>query len=176
MSSSSSSPAVQHIESHGDSESIDVSSFGSFFVPDGAPLSTALQRTTTLAIGAHQDDIEFMAMHAVLQNYATRSLAGVVCTDGGGSPRCGPFAGTSDSEMVRVRVKEQNRAAEIGHYSCMWQLGITSADAKNARSRSLALVPQLRHILRATRPRVLYTHNPVRMMMDVHSHTSGFRF
>jgi LmbE family N-acetylglucosaminyl deacetylase len=62
--------------------------------------------------------------------------------------------------MVKVRVQEQNRAAAIGRYSCMWQLGITSADAKSARARAVALVPQLRRIIRATRPRVLYTHNP----------------
>ncbi len=140
--------------------SVDVSTLGSFFVPDGVPTASALERVTTLAVGAHQDDIEFFGMHAVLENFATRSLAGVVCTDGGGSPRCGPYADFTYADMTAVRVREQNRAAAVGQYSCMWQLGATSADAKSAASRATSLVPQLLAILRATRPRTLYTHNP----------------
>jgi hypothetical protein len=35
------------------------------FVPDGAPMAKALERITHLGIGAHQDDLEFMAFHAV---------------------------------------------------------------------------------------------------------------
>ena len=31
------------------------------FVPDGTELGAALGRTTHLAVGAHQDDLEFMA-------------------------------------------------------------------------------------------------------------------
>jgi len=32
------------------------------FIPDGTPVTRALQRITHLAIGAHQDDLEFMAV------------------------------------------------------------------------------------------------------------------
>ena len=39
------------------------------FVPDGAPLSTALARTTHLGIGAHPDDLEIMACHGILECY-----------------------------------------------------------------------------------------------------------
>jgi LmbE family N-acetylglucosaminyl deacetylase len=140
----------------------DASLLGGFFVPDGASSDEAFSRVTTLAIGAHQDDIEFMAMHGVLECYAQpqRCFAGVICTDGGGSPRCGPFANYSDDAMRAVRVEEQNRAAAIGRYSCMWQLGATSAQAKTAAARAATLVPQLQCIVRACRPRVVYTHNP----------------
>jgi len=36
------------------------------FVPDGQPLESALSRTTHLGVGAHQDDLEFMALHGIL--------------------------------------------------------------------------------------------------------------
>ena len=37
------------------------------FVPDGSAIEDALHRTTHLAIGAHQDDLEFMAAHGVVE-------------------------------------------------------------------------------------------------------------
>ena len=36
------------------------------FVPDESSLAEALAKTTHLAVGAHQDDIEFMALHGIL--------------------------------------------------------------------------------------------------------------
>ena len=38
----------------------------SVFVPDGLAPDAALARTTHLGIGAHQDDLEFMALHGIL--------------------------------------------------------------------------------------------------------------
>ena len=37
------------------------------FVPDGKPIAAALKRITHLGIGAHQDDLEFMAFHGILE-------------------------------------------------------------------------------------------------------------
>ena len=37
------------------------------YVPDDVTVAEALARTTHLAVGAHQDDIEFMALHGILQ-------------------------------------------------------------------------------------------------------------
>jgi len=34
------------------------------FIPDGSPVKEALSRTTHLAFGAHQDDLEIMAIDA----------------------------------------------------------------------------------------------------------------
>ncbi len=45
------------------------------FVPDGLPVAEALARTTHLAVSAHQDDIEIMAMDGVLQCFQ-RDAAG----------------------------------------------------------------------------------------------------
>ena len=35
------------------------------FIPDGQPPAAALARVTHLGIGAHQDDLEFMAFHGI---------------------------------------------------------------------------------------------------------------
>ena len=58
-------------------------------VPDGVPVAEALKRITHLGIGAHQDDLEFMAFHGVLTCYHsdTQWFGGVTCTNGGGSAR-----------------------------------------------------------------------------------------
>jgi len=70
-------------------------------VPDGGSAEEALSRTTLLAVGAHQDDIEFMALHGILECFGRRdrSFTGVTVTDGAGSPRSGPYADYTDAEM-----------------------------------------------------------------------------
>lgn len=57
------------------------------FVPDGEKEEKALERTTHLAISAHQDDIELMAYHGVLQCFGKKDawFTGVVTADGAGS-------------------------------------------------------------------------------------------
>ncbi|MEO6788927.1 MAG: PIG-L family deacetylase, partial [Chthoniobacteraceae bacterium] len=54
------------------------------FVPDGLPAADALARVTHLGIGAHQDDLEFMAFHGILQCFHsdTEWFGGVTCTNG----------------------------------------------------------------------------------------------
>src|SRR3990170_4629582 len=56
------------------------------FVPDGLPVEAALARTTHLGIGAHQDDLEIMAIHGILSCFHQKDhwFTGVVVTDGGG--------------------------------------------------------------------------------------------
>ena len=58
----------------------------SIFIPDGKPQSEALSLVTHLGIGAHQDDLEFMAFHGILACFARDDqwFGGVTCTDGAG--------------------------------------------------------------------------------------------
>ncbi len=129
------------------------------FVPDGADVAVALKRVTHLGIGAHQDDLEFMAFHGILTCFAREDLwfGGVTCTDGAGSSRTGVYADFSDERMMSVRHQEQNAAAVIGAYSVMFQLGHASSVVKSAANP--ALKHDLLEILTATRPEVVYTHN-----------------
>ena len=102
------------------------------YVPDGRPIAKALARTTHLCLAAHQDDIEIMAYHGIAACYGRRTpgFAGVVVTDGAGSPRTGPFARFTDEQMKRVRSDEQRRAAQLGRYSAMIQLAHPSRVVK----------------------------------------------
>ncbi len=130
------------------------------FVPDGAPVTEALGRITHLAIGAHQDDLEFMAFHGVLACYHsdTQWFGGVTCTNGGGSARTGPYANCTDDEMMAVRRREQNAAAVVGRYGMMIQLDYPSSAVKSATES--ALQEDLKQILAVTQPQIVYTHNP----------------
>jgi LmbE family N-acetylglucosaminyl deacetylase len=130
------------------------------FVPAGSPVDDALRRTTHLAVGAHQDDIEFMAIHGILACFGRddRSFTGVTVTDGAGSPRTGPYAEHSDDEMRRVRRDEQRRAAVVGAYGCQIQLAHPSAAVKNPDDPDPAA--DLGTIFELARPSVVYLHNP----------------
>ena len=131
----------------------------SLFVPDGAAPAAALARITHLGIGAHQDDLEFMAFHGIIACYHSERewFGGVTCTDGGGSARTGPYAHVDDAGMRALRRREQDLAARIGCYGAMAQLGYPSNSVKNLHDPGLG--EDLRVLLRATRPRVVYTHN-----------------
>ena len=129
------------------------------FVPDQAPLDAALPRTTHLGIGAHHDDLEFMAAHGILECFARadRWFAGVVVTDGAGSARDFEYKNYTDDQMKSVRRLEQKKAAYVGEYGAQFLLDYPSSAVKDA-SRA-ALVSELSEILRVTRPEVVYTHN-----------------
>jgi LmbE family N-acetylglucosaminyl deacetylase len=130
------------------------------YVPDGLPEAAALARITHLGIGAHQDDLEFMAFHGIARCHGSAEewFGGVTCTDGAGSARSGAYAGFGDDRMRGIRREEQNLAARIGRYGVMIQLGHSSASVKDGDGSVLA--GDLLEVLRAARPRVVYTHNP----------------
>ena len=69
------------------------------FVPDGLPVTRSLKRITHLGIGAHQDDLEFMAFHGILECYASKTkwFGGITCTNGSGSARAGKYKHFSDA-------------------------------------------------------------------------------
>lgn len=129
-------------------------------IPDGTPQEQALQRVTHLGIGAHQDDLEFMAFHGILECFARTDkwFGGVTCTNGAGSSRTGPYADFSNEEMMAIRRTEQETAATIGGFAAMLQLDYPSSGVKSATARELT--DDLAAILSATRPDVVYTHNP----------------
>ncbi|MBS1859075.1 MAG: PIG-L family deacetylase [Acidobacteria bacterium] len=131
-----------------------------FFVPDGTAPEAAIARTTHLCIAAHQDDIEIMAYHGIAECFgrADRWFSGVVVTNGAGSPRTGIYGNYTDAEMQQVRIVEQRKAAYVGEYGFQAQLGFSSGQVKNPRET--AVVEDLKKILLAARPNVVYLHNP----------------
>ena len=129
------------------------------FVPDGSEVAAALNRTTHLAVGAHQDDLEFMAAHGVVECFQNpaRWFSGVVVTDGGGSARDFEYREYTNEQMMAVRRLEQRKAAYVGEYSAMLQLSHPSSVVKDAAAG--VVVSDLLRVLEATRPEVVYTHN-----------------
>ena len=134
-------------------------SHADLFIPDGTAPEAALSRTTHLCITAHQDDIEIMAYHGIAECFGQKDkwFTGVVVTNGAGSPRSGIYGDYTDEQMQKVRLVEQRKAAYVGDYAAQIQLGFTSSEVKNPRET--AVVEDLKQVLRATRPQVVYLHN-----------------
>lgn len=129
------------------------------YIPDNEPVEQALGRTTHLCLAAHQDDIEIMAAQPIIECFQQKDkwFTGVVVTDGRGSPRNSIYEHYSDDEMRLVRFKEQRKAAMVGEFAAQVMLDHPSKNIKDA-SR-VEPVDDILEILRATKPKVIYTHN-----------------
>jgi LmbE family N-acetylglucosaminyl deacetylase len=130
------------------------------FIPNGNAVPDALARVTHLGIGAHQDDLEFMAFHGIIACFGREDkwFGGVTCTNGKGSSRTGPYAELSDEQIAAIRRQEQNKAAAIGQFGAMIQLDYASSAVKSSAATDLK--NDLKAIFAATQPEVVYTHNP----------------
>jgi LmbE family N-acetylglucosaminyl deacetylase len=131
------------------------------FIPEGITPEAALGRTTHLAIGAHQDDLEIMAIDGILQCFQqeNRWFSGVIVTNGSGSPRDDLYKNYTDDEMRAVRVKEQQKAAIVGEYSAQVLLDYPSSALKDVYNKQP--VEDITRILELASPDVVYTHNLV---------------
>lgn len=129
------------------------------FVPDGLPVDKALARTTHMAFGAHQDDLEIMAFSGILECFQQddRWFTGVVVTNGSGSPRDDVYKDCTDEDMRVVRMQEQKKAAFVGEYAAQVLLDFPSAALKNPADKTP--VQDMRSLLRIARPGIVYTHN-----------------
>jgi len=130
------------------------------FIPDGMARDAAIARTTHLGIGAHQDDLEFMAFQGIIECFHSSEnwFGGIICTDGSGSPHAGSYAEIPPAELSKIRRQEQRLAAEMGRYSFVAQLACPSKDILSTPGDELA--SDLKALLTRMTPRVIYTHNP----------------
>jgi len=130
------------------------------YVPDGLEKEGALRRCTHMGIGAHQDDLEIMAFHGVLECFDNPDnwFCGVTCTDGSGGPRKQGLEHLTPVEVGALRNEEQDKAAKLGHYGAMVQLNYSSMEVKNRDNSDV--IADLYEWLLAVQPRVVYTHNP----------------
>ena len=129
------------------------------YIPDGSNQDLALARTTHLAISAHQDDIEIMAVDGILECFqqGDKWFSGVILTDGRASPRNGIYGQYSDADMMAVRVQEQKRAALVGGYSAQVFCAHPSAHVKQGGNQPV--IEDIKTVVSATSPHTLYTHN-----------------
>jgi LmbE family N-acetylglucosaminyl deacetylase len=129
------------------------------FIPDGSPAASAIQRTTHLGICAHQDDLEIMAYHGIVECFQQKDkwFTGVTMTNGSGSARDLEYKSYTDEEMVDVRRLEQKKAAYVGEFSSMLLLNHKSASVKDPKNPDVAA--DLDGVLALASPDVVYTHN-----------------
>jgi len=129
------------------------------WVPDGTNEADALKRVTHLGIAAHQDDIEIMSMKGILEGFGNpqRWFMAVITTNGAGSPRDGLYGSYTDEQMQVVRRLEQKKAAFVGEYSAVAFLDHPSSVMKDAANPGPKA--DIKAIVAATRPEVVYTHN-----------------
>ena len=129
------------------------------YIPDQTDENSALSRTTSLCITAHQDDIEIMAYGAIVDCYDKddKWFTGVVVTDGAGSPRSGIYEKYTDEDMKKIRIEEQKMASLIGKYSAQLLLSYPSKEVKDANND--AVVSELAEIIKECSPEIVYTHN-----------------
>ena len=80
----------------------------SVHIPDGRKVGEALSRVTHLGVGAHQDDLEFMAFHGIVECHDSDSqwFAGVTCTNGAG--RSGLRKSCSSRSKTPKRLRSVN--------------------------------------------------------------------
>lgn len=129
------------------------------FIPDQKPVDEAIKRTTHMAIGAHQDDIEIMAYDGIIKcfNHLENFFFGVVVTSGSGSAREGDYASYTDEEMIQVRKVEQKKAAFLGEFGALALLDYASKEIKDPKNTIIE--NEIKKLLEAARPEILYTHN-----------------
>lgn len=129
------------------------------YIPDGKPLEKALERTTHLAVSAHQDDIEIMAYDGISRCFGREDawFMAVVASNGAGSPRNGPYADYSDERMQEVRKLEQKKAAFVGEYGALALLDYSSREIKEPQNDDLER--DIKQLILSARPSVMYTHN-----------------
>ncbi|MFM7374085.1 MAG: PIG-L deacetylase family protein, partial [Chthoniobacterales bacterium] len=122
------------------------------FAPSGGDWRDALRSATHLGIGAHADDLEFMAFHGIEAcRKGGGKFAGVVLTDGAGSVGGG-------TDLCEMRRAEQREAAKLGGYAAVIQLGLTSAQLKDGKDDTARVL--LGEIFHHAQPRTVYAHNP----------------
>lgn len=129
------------------------------FFPSNVSNEADLELTTHLGIGAHQDDLEIIAIHGIMEAYdqPENYFTGVTVTDGRGAPRSGPYQGMGDDDLWKVRCDEQKKAAQLGNYHAQYLLNFPSKLVKSSGQK--IVVKDLIQIIKATKPAVIYTHN-----------------
>ena len=137
-----------------------------FYIPDSNELDSkiVMKKTTALCIATHEDDVEIMCTKGILDCFNKKDdwFGAVVVTDGAGSPRNGIYSNFTDEEMMKIRIKEQKKAAYIGEYSFISMLDFSSSKVKDFSCDEVTI--EIKNIIEKSMPKVIYTHN----MFDKH--------
>lgn len=120
------------------------------------PFTAKSGKEKIMCVGAHPDDVEFMALEGIIKSYyGDAEFYAVVVTDGAGSARNGRFSKISNAELVKIRAQEQKQAAILGRYFKLFMLNYTSEQVREKSSLS----SDLAEIINEVKPRVIYAHS-----------------
>lgn len=119
----------------------------------------ACQKTTHLAIGAHQDDVEIMAMSGILECFGISHnwFSSVTLSTGTGKNRKDIYRTLSDDELKDVRVEEQKKAAIIGNYAVSISMKYQTQEIRMLDSNALE---DIKSIILMMKPRIIFMHSP----------------
>lgn len=117
------------------------------------------QKTTHLAIVAHQDDAEIIGYSGIHRCYQSSEqwFSCITLTNGSGASRGGKYQNISDHELSVIRQSEQIKAAQLGEYAYCQQWLCNSKELKTHQTHA---INQLANTIAITRPDTVYTHNP----------------
>jgi LmbE family N-acetylglucosaminyl deacetylase len=129
------------------------------FIPDNEEQDQALSRTTHLAIGAHQDDVEIMAYHGISSCFQQQDqwFSAIIVTNGSGSARDNIYKDYTDEQMMKVRRVEQIKASVLGEYASLVLLNHPSREVKHPNDETS--VQELVSLIKEMKPEIIYTHN-----------------
>jgi LmbE family N-acetylglucosaminyl deacetylase len=130
-----------------------------FFILKNNNIELSISTSTHMGIVAHADDLEILAYHGILKCYESneKNFFGVVCTDGGGSPRSNKYKNVSDEEMINIRKVEQEKAAILGNYNGVSFLNYKSSEIKN--SHSINMKNDIKKLIKLSNAEIIYTHS-----------------
>jgi LmbE family N-acetylglucosaminyl deacetylase len=136
-----------------------------FYAPTSTTKKDVLNKSSSLVIVAHQDDIEIAAANliAALRHSNEQYVTGIVTTDGARAPRSGKYADYTDPQMAAERIVEQNKAAELGNFG-VFQLGhpTPSVLARTGEGSEFeTLVQEIQAVIMRTKPEIIYVHSPL---------------
>lgn len=111
-----------------------------------------------MAVAAHQDDVEIMALDGIFKGQgADASFCAVVLADGAGCPKNGKYSTLKPQEIMDLRMEEQKAASEIGRYNSLYLLKQPSLKIKAADEDIKKQI--LSALLENSPLDVLYIHN-----------------
>ncbi len=126
------------------------------YIPDKQPLEAVYKRSKHLAIVAHADDIEMLALMPIAQK--PKGFFGIVVGDNKGKPIKPEYKNLSPDKIQRIREKEQEQAARAGGYSGVAFLRISSKDIKSLR-RKREVVDIIFNLIKNMPIETIYTHS-----------------
>lgn len=123
------------------------------------PKNAKQAKNTYLIVAAHHDDGEFMGSGPIVESFKDENIqiVMVIISDGQGSSRTGKFKDVTNEEMIKIRIKEQQEASEIGHYNKVYFLEHTSKDIKDKNLTSID--DELLKIIEIEKPIKIFTHS-----------------